>query len=54
MIPSRRKPTSGYAANSAWLTLPADVPQFYENYDRDTTWPAASLERMKAAERGSA
>lgn len=41
----RRKPP--------WLTLPAGIPQFYENYDRDTTWPAESLERMKAAERGS-
>jgi hypothetical protein len=37
----------------AWLTLPEDVPQFHENYDRDTTWPAASLERMRAAERSS-
>jgi hypothetical protein len=27
-----------------WLTLSADVPQFDENYERETTWPnAASL-----------
>lgn len=32
----------------AWLTLPNDVPQFDEQYDRDTTWPAASLARIKA------
>jgi hypothetical protein len=35
----------------AWLTLPDDVPQFYEQYDRETTWPAASLARVKEAER---
>jgi hypothetical protein len=34
----------------AWLMLPEDVPQFEEGYDRDATWPAASLARMKAAE----
>lgn len=31
----------------AWLTLPADVPQFEEQYDRDTTWPADSLARYR-------
>ncbi len=33
-----------------WLTLPEDVPQFEEQYDRETTWPTASLARIKAAE----
>lgn len=33
----------------AWLTLPDDIPQFAEQYDRDTTWPAASLARLRAA-----
>jgi len=35
-----------------WLTLPADVPQFDEGYDPSTTWPAESLARLRAAERG--
>jgi hypothetical protein len=33
----------------AWLTLPDDVPQFAQQYDRDTTWPRESLQRMRAA-----
>ncbi|MDP7358330.1 MAG: GFA family protein [Pseudomonadales bacterium] len=31
----------------AWLDLPDDVPQFAEQYDRETTWPASSLARLK-------
>lgn len=31
------------------LTLPASVPQFTEFYDIKTLWPAASLERRRAA-----
>jgi hypothetical protein len=26
------------------------VPQFREQYDRDATWPEASLARLRAAE----
>jgi hypothetical protein len=35
----------------AWLTLPDDVPQFAEQYDRETTWPESSLARLSEAER---
>jgi hypothetical protein len=35
----------------SWLTLPRDVPQFDEQYDRETTWPRESLARVRAAER---
>ncbi len=35
----------------AWVTLPPGIPQFAEQYDRDTTWPAASLARVRDAER---
>jgi hypothetical protein len=31
--------------------LPDGVPQFDEQYDREATWPAESLARVKAAER---
>ena len=31
-----------------WLTLPADVPQFDENCEIDSVWPAASLARLRA------
>jgi hypothetical protein len=33
-----------------WLLLPADVPRFDENYDREQVWPAASLARLSAAQ----
>jgi len=32
-----------------WLTLPEDVPAFDGYYDSRTLWPAASLERLRAA-----
>lgn len=32
-----------------WITLPADVPSFEAYYRSGTVWPAASLERRKAA-----
>jgi hypothetical protein len=32
-----------------WLTLPESVPAFDEYYDAKELWPAASLERLKAA-----
>lgn len=32
-----------------WIVLPADVPQFEEGYDPDTTWPREALDRMNAA-----
>jgi len=32
-----------------WVTLPASVPQFAAFYDPKALWPAASLERSKAA-----
>ena len=31
----------------AWLSLPDDVPQFAEQYDLSTTWPASSLARFR-------
>jgi len=34
----------------SWLTLPAGVPCFDENYDMESTWPVASLARLRAAE----
>jgi hypothetical protein len=33
-----------------WLTLPAGVPCFDENYAVEAVWPAASLARLRAAE----
>lgn len=33
----------------AWLVLPEGVPTFAEQYDPETTWPAESLARMRAA-----
>ncbi|MGH9884856.1 MAG: GFA family protein [bacterium] len=36
----------------AWLILPDDVPQFDEQYDRETTWPEESLARFRAANEG--
>lgn len=38
----------------SWVTLPPDVPQFKEQYDRETVWPAKSLARLHAAERRNA
>ncbi len=38
----------------AWLMLPDGVPQFDEQYDRETTWPAESLARVRDAERALA
>jgi hypothetical protein len=32
-----------------WVTLPAEVPAFEAYYDAKTLWPAASLERRRAA-----
>jgi hypothetical protein len=32
-----------------WITLPGDVPAFEAYYDSRKLWPAASLERRKAA-----
>lgn len=32
-----------------WVILPKGVPRFDEEYDRDTVWPASSLERLGAA-----
>ena len=32
-----------------WLTLPAAVPAFDAYYDAKALWPAASLERRRAA-----
>jgi hypothetical protein len=32
-----------------WVTLPESVPAFEVYYDSKTLWPAASLERLKAA-----
>lgn len=32
----------------AWLSLPDDVPQFEEDYDRARTWPKESLSRIDA------
>ena len=31
----------------AWLSLPDNVPQFSEQYDRTTTWPASSVTRFQ-------
>lgn len=31
------------------LVIPDGEPQFDEDYDRDTTWPAESLQRLRAA-----
>jgi hypothetical protein len=36
----------------SWVVLPANVPQFEEQYDPSTVWPASSLARLRAAERG--
>lgn len=33
----------------AWLSLTDDVPQFEEQYERTTTWPASSLARLDAS-----
>jgi hypothetical protein len=33
----------------AWVTLPDDTPAFDAYYDSKTLWPAASLERLRAA-----
>lgn len=33
-----------------WIVLPADVPQFEEDYDIHTTWPQAALDRVRAAD----
>jgi hypothetical protein len=33
----------------SWITLPPSVPAFEEYYDMNALWPAASLERVKAA-----
>ena len=32
-----------------WLSLPEDVPQFDEGYDRMNTWPQESLDRLEQA-----
>jgi hypothetical protein len=32
-----------------WVTLTVGVPQFEEQYDRDTTWPAETLARFRSA-----
>ena len=32
----------------AWVTLPESAPAFEIFYDRQTLWPAASLERLQA------
>jgi len=37
------------ASKRPWVVLPAGVPTFREYYDRDELWPAASLERRRAA-----
>ena len=34
----------------SWVTLPPGIPQFKEQYDRETVWPAESLARLRAAE----
>jgi hypothetical protein len=31
-----------------WVTIPDPTPAFDEFYDRQTTWPASSLERLQA------
>jgi hypothetical protein len=31
-----------------WIVLPADVPQFQENYDIRTLWPRESINRLNA------
>jgi hypothetical protein len=31
----------------SWLNLPAQVPQFADHYDIDSTWPAESLARLR-------
>jgi hypothetical protein len=36
-----------------WVTLPSGVPQFKEQYDRESVWPADSLARLHAAERSN-
>jgi hypothetical protein len=33
-----------------WLALPDGVPTFDENYDPESTWPTASLARLRVAE----
>jgi hypothetical protein len=37
-----------------WVLLPESVPAFEEYYDPKALWPAASLERRKAALAGAA
>jgi len=37
------------ASKQPWVVLPAGTPAFREYYDRDELWPAASLERRRAA-----
>jgi hypothetical protein len=37
-----------------WVTLPADAPAFEIYYDTPTLWPAASLERLEAAQAATA
>jgi hypothetical protein len=32
----------------AWVVLPEDVPAFDAYYDRDSLWPQASLDRLRA------
>jgi hypothetical protein len=32
----------------AWVVLPEDVPAFDVYYDRDSLWPQASLDRLRA------
>jgi hypothetical protein len=36
-------------SKQVWLSLPVDAPLYRASYDAATTWPAASLERYKAA-----
>ncbi|MCC7114235.1 MAG: GFA family protein [Burkholderiales bacterium] len=35
------------SSKQPWVVLPAGTPAFAEYYDRDTIWPAASLERRR-------
>lgn len=37
------------STRQAWVVLPGDARVFAEFYDPKTTWPAASLERFRAA-----
>jgi hypothetical protein len=36
------------ASKQPWVVLPPDVPAFAEFYERERSWPPASLERRKA------